>query len=67
MSFALVPDDGPHRVVRFVDQDKMPDDRTIAILDRNTNVLLIERHLFEQLSPAQQSELVKTQSRVIEI
>lgn len=67
MSFALVPDDGPHRVVRFVDGEKMPSDRTIALLDRNTNVLLIERHLFEQLSPAQQSELVKTQMRIVEV
>lgn len=67
MSFALVPDDGPHRVVRFVTGEVMPSDRTIALLDRNTNVLLIERHLFEQLSPTQQSEIVKTQRRVIEI
>lgn len=67
MSFVLVPDDGPHRVVRFVDGTHMPDDRTIAILDQRSNVLLVERHLYEQLSYEQKSDVIKTRNVFTEI
>jgi len=61
MDFALVPDEGPPRILRFVPPARMPSDTTLFVLDRNTNVLLINNHLFDQLDANQRHRLVRTQ------
>ncbi len=49
MPFALCPDTGPPRLWRFVDDDIMLAARLVAMLDEKSNLLIINRELFEQL------------------
>ena len=67
MSFTLTPDDGPHRIVRYVAADKLPTSRTVALLDERKNVLLVNYHLFQQLDPSAQDSVLKTRDRCVEI
>jgi hypothetical protein len=61
MSFSLVPDTGPPRILRFVQSAQMPSDSTLFMLDRSTNVLMINNHLYDQLDVAAQHRIVRTQ------
>ncbi len=62
--FALCPDGGPNRVIRFV--DNLPVTSMVASLDPGTNVLLISRELFTMLTKEQQARVMKTRSRFVE-
>jgi hypothetical protein len=66
MSFQLVPDDAPPRLVRFVSASAMPSSDTVALLDRRTNVLLIVRELFDVMSPEVQASVIKTHHAALE-
>lgn len=44
----------------------MPTSTTVALLDHRTNVLTVERHLFDQLSASQRDEVLKTSRPSIE-
>lgn len=44
----------------------MPTSTTVAMLDPTTNVLTVERHLFDQLHPSQRDEVLKTSRPFIE-
>lgn len=67
MDFAFCPDNGPPRLVRYVDQSVMPSDTTIAVYDARNNLLLVAHHLFEQLFTEQRERVLRTQAPFIEI
>jgi hypothetical protein len=67
MDFAFCPDNGPPRLVRYVDQSVMPSDTTIAVYDARNNLLLVSHHLFEQLFTDQRERVLRTQAPFIEI
>jgi hypothetical protein len=65
--FALTPDDGPPRILRFVEPGALPDDRTLCVLDYETNVLTINKVLYEKLSRTQQHEVQRTHAITIAV
>lgn len=67
MDFALVPDNGPHRIVRFVDGSQMPSDDVVSMLDRIRNVLLVNTTLYDQLTREEQSAVIKTRQQYLTI
>jgi hypothetical protein len=67
MDFAMVPDWGPPRLLRFVPPERMPSDLTLAVLDRITNVLLINNHLYDQLDRAAQIKIWATHNTITEL
>jgi hypothetical protein len=67
MSCPLVPDKGPPRILRFVSPEAMPSARTLFVLDRATNVLTINNHLFAQLSSSNRRMVERTQAASHEI
>lgn len=64
MVFAFNPDNGPPRVIRFVD---VLTDNVLAVLDKKQNVLVIVRRHYERLSWVQQHRLLRTQELVTSI
>jgi hypothetical protein len=68
-SFALTPDDGPSRILRFVEPDRMPtgDARTLCVLDDETNVLTINKVLYEKLTDMQRHQIQRTHALTIAI
>ena len=60
MDFALVPDKGPPRLLRFVQSAQMPSDSTLFLLDRPNNVLLINNHLYGQLDDTTRQQVLRT-------
>jgi len=58
MAFAFLPEGGLPRLLRF----DLTDDHVIARLDRDKNLLRINKRLFDQLGQHQQREVEKTQS-----
>ena len=67
MSFALNPDGGLPRVIRFVPERTLPSDTTLSVLDIEKNLLLINVDRWNDLTTSQQHELVKTRSRFVEV
>lgn len=70
--FAYCPDNGPPRIIRFVDDvSRMPTDvhrycgetPIVSHLDERTNVLTINRKLFERLDEYNQRQVEKTLDR----
>ena len=61
MDFSLIPDTGPPRCIRMVEPHELPDHRTLFLLDRVTNVLHINNHLYVQLENTKQHLLLRTQ------
>ena len=59
--FALSPNTGPPRLLRFISKEQggLPG-RTIATLDKENNVLCIDREKFDQLSTPQQETVIRT-------
>ena len=66
MSFALCPDGGPNRVIRFVDHGVLPVASMVAALDTRTNVLRVDRELFARLTKEQQSLVMKTREAYVQ-
>jgi hypothetical protein len=66
MSFAMCPDGGPNRIVRFVNHGVLPVASMVAALDTRTNVLRVDRELFAQLTREQQSLVMKTRDAYVE-
>jgi len=60
MGFALNPDDGPARILRFRSPDAMPSADTLFVLDVANNLLLINQPLFEQLNPTEKQAVITT-------
>jgi hypothetical protein len=59
MTVAFTPHDRPPRLTRFVDE-ALPGENTICVLDFEQNLLLINRQLYDQLGPATQREVLRT-------
>ncbi len=64
--FALVPDYGPARIVRFVNGEDMPDDNIVAMLDAPNNVLFVNRDSYDLLAPFEQRQIIQTRRAYIE-
>jgi hypothetical protein len=66
MDFAMVPDWGPPRLLRFVPPERMPSDLTLAVLDHATNILMINNHLYDQLDARAQHQVLRTHETTTE-
>jgi hypothetical protein len=60
VTFALNPDTGPPRVIRFVLPGTLPGRATLSLYNKHTNLLIIDREKFEALTPTSQQILVRT-------
>jgi hypothetical protein len=60
VNFALCPDGGVPRLIRFVAARDMPADNVVATLDPNTNVLRIDQEVYFLMDPVQQHILIRT-------
>lgn len=60
MAFALCPDGGPPRLWRFVDDDELTEAGVVSRLDAKQNILLVNRGLFDQLTPLNQHMVLRT-------
>lgn len=63
----VTPHNGPNRIFRYVDSSKMPSYNVVSLLDKKTNVLLINRELFDMLPKHEQQRVWNTGDSVIEI
>ncbi len=61
MSFAFNPDVGPPRLIRFVDPGTLPGIDLLAVWCPKDNLLVINRELFNLLTPAQKAQTLRTQ------
>ncbi|MCK1741364.1 hypothetical protein IVA80_10930 [Bradyrhizobium sp. 139] len=61
MVFAFNPDNGPARIIRFVD---VLTDNVVAVLDKKQNVLTIVKAHYECLTSVQQHRLLRTHDPV---
>lgn len=59
--FAICPAGGYPRIFRF----DLTDDRVLSELDPETNVLRINKYLYDKLLPWQQQEVFKTKALVL--
>jgi hypothetical protein len=57
MAFALVPDDGPPRLIRFTTLGP----QVLCELDSEKNLLLIDKAKYERLSPEDQHLVLRSQ------
>lgn len=60
MPFAFNPDDGPPRLIRFVEPGTLPDKNLLAIYVKSDNLLIVDRKLYDTLSPVQQKLTLRT-------
>jgi hypothetical protein len=63
--FALTPDHGPPRILRFVEPDALPADNVLCMLDKETNVLTINMGLYERLSKTEQHQVQRTHAAML--
>lgn len=66
MDFALCPDTGPPRLLRFVTAESMPRPTTLALLDAKNNVLFVNGDAYATLEPMQQHRLIRTTRLITE-
>jgi hypothetical protein len=64
LPFAFNPDDGPARIIRFVE---IGTDNVLAVYDRKQNLLTVDRLYYERLTWLQQHQLLRTHSPVTTI
>lgn len=50
MTFALCPDNGPPRLWRFVEDDALTEAGIVSMLYEASNLLVVNRPLFDRLS-----------------
>jgi hypothetical protein len=65
--FALTPDDGPPRILRFAGAGDMPTGNTLCVLDEANNVLTINKVLFDRLPRMEQHQVERTHAVQIDI
>jgi hypothetical protein len=63
--FSLIPDGKPPRIIRFVDGGLMGP--MLSILDDKTNVLHVNRRLYNTLDDLQKNRVQRTQAYTIHI
>jgi hypothetical protein len=61
MDFALCPDTGPPRLLRF----DLEGDGVVSILDAEQNLLRINKRLFDQLDANDQARVLRTREQVL--
>lgn len=64
MGFALCPDNGPPRLWRFVDNPAMTNDKVVAMLVPEKNLLIVNRELFDRLSDIDKHMTLRTHARL---
>jgi hypothetical protein len=57
MTFALTPDGGPPRLIRFTSLDS----GVVALLDTANNLLMIDKLRYQALSPTDRHNLLRMQ------
>lgn len=67
MAFAFNPDDGPARIIRYVEPGTLPSANLLAIYDKSQNLLIIDREHFERLDWIDRHQLLRTHSPYHEI
>jgi hypothetical protein len=66
MSLAFNPEDGrPPRLLRFVDPSGVPSSDTLAIYDKPNNLVIINKQLYDQLTPVQKHTTQRTQTSLV--
>lgn len=60
MAFAFNPDDGPARIIRYVEPGTLPAANLLAIYDKSQNLLIIDRDHFERLDWIDKHQLLRT-------
>lgn len=63
MDFALCPDNGPPRLIRF----GRIDGKTLSVIDAENNVLRIDLDFFGRLSHAEQEFVIRTRLPLISV
>lgn len=58
--FAFNPDDGPPRIIRYVEPGTLPGKDLLSIYDPTQNLLIINKELFERLSATDKSQVLRT-------
>jgi hypothetical protein len=64
LPFAFNPDDGPARIIRFVDTDT---ENLLAVYDKSANLLIIAADHYERLSWLQKHQLLRTHDPITTI
>lgn len=67
MDFALCPDHGPPRLIRFVSSAELPDDSCVSYLIAQDNLLLVNRHHYEQLTSTNQQRVITTHTTTLNL
>jgi len=65
MVFAFCPDNKPPRLMRYVDPSDLPHDDVVSTLDKDQNILRINRVLFEKLDRMQKHRVLRTHVRLL--
>lgn len=55
------PEEGPARLMRYVEPGALPGAGLVCVLDPTKNLLIINRELFDVLTPTEQSQILRTQ------
>lgn len=67
MAFAFNPDDGPARLIRYVEPGTLPSANLLAIYIKSQNLLIIDREHFERLDWLDKHRLLRTQQPYTEV
>jgi hypothetical protein len=67
MAFAFNPDDGPARLIRYVEPGTLPAANLLAIYDKTQNLLIIDRDHFERLDWIDRHLTLRTHRPYLEI
>jgi hypothetical protein len=60
MPFAFNPDDGPPRLIRYVERGTLPGVGLRALYDSTMNLLIVDRVWFEGLGWADKHQVLRT-------
>lgn len=63
----VTPHNGPNRLFRYVDSTLLPGYNTVSYLDKEKNLLLINRELFNQLPWYEKQRVFNTDKTIIEV
>lgn len=61
MAFAFNPDDGPARLIRYVERGTLPGVGLRALYDKDTNLLIVDREWFDGLTATERHLVLRTQ------
>lgn len=65
MTFAFLPDDGPARLIRYVESIEGDEEGVVvALYDKKQNLLVVNRGLFSHLTKTQRNQLLRTHAPV---